>query len=274
MLNVKFYKPKENLSWLVRKFETIKATEVNAQLGDSFIPRPDISIVFHFGNLPSIFVPEKKQLKPIFLAPIHTKPFQIQIHGVLDTFIAICNASVLSRVLGLNFMDEARDFINISDNRITAIFKDLAKLDSDEERIKIFSEHIGNFAANSYKPDLIDNIYCDILKNNMQKSLEKIIENSPCSLSSLQRNFLKRTGVSMKKMIRIARVNSIFERMLEANQFNYNNTLFDGNYYDQSHFIKDFKELTGKNPTTFFKQNSDLCNVLSGMHKNSNYFDI
>jgi len=273
MLTVKFYKPKEEIRWFVRKLETIKTIGLNAQMGDFFIPRPDISLVFHFGNLPTILLPEKKQLKPIFLAPIHTKPCQIQIDGMLDTFIVICNASVLSRVLGLNLTGEAKDYIAVSDSRIVAIYNDLAGLLSDEERINCFSEHAGQFVADSYQPDLIDTIYCDILRNNMHKSLETIISNASCSISSLQRNFLRRTGVSMKKLIRIARVNSIFEKMLEENEFNYNNILFESNYYDQSHFIKDFKQLTGKNPSTFFKQNSDLCKILSGMHNSKDFLE-
>jgi AraC-like DNA-binding protein len=40
--------------------------------------------------------------------------------------------------------------------------------------------------------------------------------------------------------------------------------VFDGEYFDQSHFIKDFKMITGESPNHFFKRNLELVKVLSG----------
>jgi AraC-like DNA-binding protein len=71
----------------------------------------------------------------------------------------------------------------------------------------------------------------------------------------------------MKKLMRISRVNFIFSNMLNNPSFNAQKMMFDGNYYDQSHFIKDFKELTGETPKQFFKHNSHLCRILSGVFK-------
>ncbi|NCU31652.1 MAG: AraC family transcriptional regulator [Candidatus Moranbacteria bacterium] len=273
MLNVKFYKPKENLSWLVRKFETIKTSDSLGSYEDFFIPRPDVALVFHFADLPLLLSENKSQLKPIFIAPIRTKPLQMQILGALDCFIVICNVTSLSKVLGLNFFKISYGYLEVKETWLNSIFNDLVGLKSCQERIECFSNHIQHLFPNGYTPDNIDGIYLDILKNSLQKPLSNIIKNAPCSVSSLQRNFIKRTGVSMKKLIRIARVNAIFEKMLEKNQFDYKEVLFESQYYDQSHFIKDFKDITGSNPSTFFRQNSDLCKILSGIHNSQNVFN-
>ena len=261
---VKFYHPDNNINWIVRKFEIIESNYDNFQLNDNYIPRPDVALVFNFKSIPTVLHPADIELKPLFISTIPIQPLHLSLRGEVNSFIAICNASVLSKLLKIKLANPI-PLIEISDNKLLDLWNQLSLETNDYKRINIFSDYINDLIPEGYQPDCIDRIYNDILANSLRKSLEKIVENSCCSLSSLQRNFLKRTGISMKKMIRIARVHTIFEGMLKEKQFNYKEIFFESNYYDQPHFIKDFKEITGKSPMQFFKQNSELLKIISGM---------
>lgn len=264
---VKFYKPDPSIQWIVKQFESIRFFDSNQLLTDKFIPRPDAALVFHFKNIPRVIAPVQVKLKPFFVAPVVSLPNQMQIEGALDVLIIICKASVLSRIFGLDMLKNSQMFIGLPDEIFSSLWMKLRDVATDEERIECFSRFIQNYADTGNKPDIIDKIYDEVVENTAELKLEDIYKTAFQSLSALQRNFKQRVGVSMKKLMRISRVNHIFINMLKDSSFNAQKMMFDGNYYDQSHFIKDFKELTGETPKQFFQHNSDLCRILSGVFK-------
>jgi AraC-like DNA-binding protein len=265
MLTVKFYKPEASVQWIVKQFETIRYDGLNTILTDKFIPRPDVAIVFHFKNIPKIIAPFALPLQMFFVAPVVSLPNQLQIEGKLDGFIVICKASVLSRIFKFDMCAKA-NFINELPSEIfEPLWKNLNNKTSDKERINCFSDFIQKFAPYKYEPDAVDRIYDDIAENILKFSLQDVHEKYFHSLSSLQRNFNKRVGVSMKRLMRISKVNHIIEKMLADNCFNAQKMMFAGNYYDQPHFVRDFKEITGESPKKFFLHNTELCRILSGM---------
>lgn len=259
-----FFKPDVSLQWFVRQFETIRSGTICQPLDGHFIPRPDAAIVFHFKAIPTIIHPSSLDLAPVFIAPVSSIPVRLFVKGELDTFVVICKASVLSRLFGLN-MAKISFVLGLSGEEIISIREQMLSA-CREDRVKIFSGYVHKLVPDGYQKDYIDDIYDDILENCLQKPLQRIIVGSHCSPSTLQRNFIKRTGVSMKKMLRIARVHSIIEKMLTDRSFNYQEFVYDGNYYDQAHFIKDFVAITGSSPRKFFYGNTKMNRVLSGMN--------
>ncbi|MDZ7741240.1 MAG: helix-turn-helix domain-containing protein [Bacteroidota bacterium] len=267
MPEVKFYTPEVSLQWIVKQFETIKHKDQNKLLTDKFIPRPDAALVFHFKDIPQVVAPVHASLHPFFIAPVVSIPNQLQIEGELDGFIIICKASVLSNIFKLKMCPESNSTIKLPAKTFGPLWKNLCELTSDMERINCFSRFIQSYTPHGYKTDPVDIIYNQIVDNISEFTLQDINENYFQSLSSLQRNFQHRVGVSMKRLMRISRVSHLFRNMLKDQRFNAQKMMFEGNYYDQSHFIKDFKELTGDTPKQFFQYNTELCRILSGMFK-------
>lgn len=259
-----YYQPNSEIEWIVTKFETIKYNGPSQVFSDKFVPRPDIALVFNFKNIPRVLSQENIRLKDVFIATIPVKPMLLTIDGQIDSFVVICKASVFSRIFKINMVNTI-PIIDINDKTILQLKNLLLQSKNDSERIECFEEFIRSVVPSDYKPDYIDSLYNDILNNSTSKPFHQITENSLLSKSSLQRNFLKRTGVSMKKMVRIARVHRILELMIRENQFDFKKIFSDSMYYDQSHFIRDFKEITGLSPMKFFKQHAEILRMISGI---------
>jgi AraC-like DNA-binding protein len=65
--------------------------------------------------------------------------------------------------------------------------------------------------------------------------------------------------MSPKQLSRVVRLQATL-KMLEQNKFSTLTSLAHENgYYDQAHFIKDFKEFTGMSPKSFFSGNLKLA---------------
>lgn len=265
---VAYYQPDNEIKWFVRKFETIKYDGPSQIFSDKFIPRPDIALVLNFKNIPQVLSQEDIRLKSIFVATIPVKPLLLAIEGQIDSFIIVCKATVFSRIFRIH-MANTIPIVEINDKNILRVYTLLLQSRNDSERIDFFSEFVNGLNLVDYKPDSIDIIYDDIIENCSYKTLQQMIENQIYSKSSLQRNFLKRTGVSMKKMVRIARVHRILELMIKEKQFDFRKMFSESMYYDQSHFIHDFKEITGVSPMKFFKQHTEILRIISGIEYNN-----
>lgn len=64
----------------------------------------------------------------------------------------------------------------------------------------------------------------------------------------------KMAGLSPKLIQRIYRLNSIFDQLHQSPNPDWQSICFDKGYFDQSHFIKDFRAFTGLTPTEILVQ--------------------
>ncbi len=95
-----------------------------------------------------------------------------------------------------------------------------------------------------------------IIKNNGKLSLQELQNKIGISERSSERYFKAHIGLSPKFYVRIIRFSYIF-RLVQRNDIDWSDIVFQAGFYDQSHFIKNFKEFTGEDPTRykFFEEN-------------------
>ena len=93
----------------------------------------------------------------------------------------------------------------------------------------------------------------NILYNQRQNSnnLSRAIISSEKSVRQFQNMIKRSTGVSPKYFQRTARFQYTLRKLLSNSPNNFLNIALDHGYYDQAHFIKDFKQFTGETPEKF-----------------------
>jgi AraC-like DNA-binding protein len=262
-VEVKYYEAGNDLNWLVRQFETIQCKR-DIDILDKFIPRYDTSLVFHFKTPPLMLKPVKDHLPPFFIAPVIPQANLMQVDKENDTFIVTCKPTVLSRIFHIDLSPDPRIYIPLSHDLFYPLWQKLLHLRSTEQRIKCFSEFAGTVYQGTYTPDTIDTIYNRILETGVTTPLPEIIKGFAINERTLQRKFLKRVGISPKKLVRIVRINYLWEKIKNNSAIDYQDMIFEGNYFDQTHFIKDFKAITGETPDYFFKRDLNIVKILSG----------
>lgn len=106
---------------------------------------------------------------------------------------------------------------------------------------------------------------------------DKIIEskgcvpiNELCSLFSvnertLRRNFNMQIGVSVKQFSRLLKFNNIVKELIDGPSTDIMTLVEKYNYFDQTHFINDFKEIFGETPSFFSKRDNMNSQIISGM---------
>lgn len=96
-------------------------------------------------------------------------------------------------------------------------------------------------------------------KQNSIMSVKNISQISCYSERHLNRIFNNSLGMSVKSYLRLLRINLVLQE-IQNNKIPFATLAQDIGYYDQSHFINDFKSICGVNPTTYIKNLSDFYN--------------
>ncbi len=107
----------------------------------------------------------------------------------------------------------------------------------------------------------IGKIAGDILVSAGEKSVQYWAENANLSERQFNRSFKANVGVSPKEFIKIARFNKVLSFFETETPANLGAFALQCGYYDQAHFIKDFREYTGITPGSFVQDNKTLIPV-------------
>ncbi len=263
MPQVERYNSNETQNWLVNKFERFRYSNFTF-LAEKFIPRPDISLIFHFNNTPYIVGKPFIKLEPFFVAPTISKAITVKIEQNMDTFIVNCKPTVFSRIFNIDMSPLSKHSINLPHDIFYPLWKKLGSLKTTEEQIVFFTEFINTHQQSQYIPDTIDLLYDAITEKSITVPLKDIMQSCDASTRTIQRTLIKRVGVSPKKLARIVRINYLWDKIKNENVVDYQDLIFDGSFFDQSHFIKDFKAITGETPHYFFNRNLEIVRMFSG----------
>lgn len=81
--------------------------------------------------------------------------------------------------------------------------------------------------------------------------IKNILKEDPSKRRQLERKFLKEIGMSPKQLAKVVRLQSALNLLLKQKSGSFSEIAYESEYYDQNHFIKDFKEFTGTRPKDF-----------------------
>lgn len=139
----------------------------------------------------------------------------------------------------------------------------IAKAAEITERVKLleaFTMHY--YVANKPKPDYIDEAANLIVEKNGMVNVKEIMENIYMSRRNFERRFFKKVGLSPKYYARIRRIGYTLSSIAGKHKADWPSILNECAFYDQSHFIKDFLEFTGRTPQQYLEENKELVHLV------------
>jgi hypothetical protein len=88
------------------------------------------------------------------------------------------------------------------------------------------------------------------------------IINDSSKRRQLERKFRKQIGISPKQLGKVVRLQAALRLLCSGGKDSLTSIAYESEYYDQAHFIKDFKEFTGTSPKEFLGHESHLLSSL------------
>lgn len=163
-------------------------------------------------------------------------------------------------LFGLPLTEIADQIISAKELLPACLLAQLFDIKSDSKKIALLEQWLLHKLMKVTSEDTtlqwaIDKIYY----HNQSDSITEVKQQLNCSERTFQRKFKLFTGVDTKYFERTARFQSTLKKLLKAQSSQYLSVAFEHGYYDQSHFIKDFKFYTQSTPSEYLtEQNFSL----------------
>lgn len=259
-----YYVNEPDISWLVTEFQQHKYEGLN-NLTEKFMPRTDVGFVFHFKNTSFVWSNGNPvKLPPLYIAPINKQFLNVCLNEDIDTFYALCKPTVLSRILNIGLSPTNPYIVDVPKTVFHPLWEQMAPMTTMQERMDCFKEFFLNIHQKQYVPDSIDILFENIVEKSIGVPVKDIMQACCSSERTMERRFKIRAGVSIKTVMRLARFEYLWKKVRNEYVTDYQDLVFYGNFFDQTHYIKDFKNITGETPDYFFHRNLEILNILSG----------
>ena len=120
---------------------------------------------------------------------------------------------------------------------------------TDKQRIKIVEQFLLSQLKNIDADKLIVEAVRLIYETKGTIRIKELNEKLFISQSPFEKRFRKVVGTSPKKFASIVRFNTVLENLTKTKSLT--EICYENNFFDQAHFIKDFKQFTGDTPEHF-----------------------
>ena len=145
--------------------------------------------------------------------------------------------------------------------------QEVLNAENNERRINIIESFL---LAQITKSESIDRIVQlsvkTLLSSKGNLSVKNLSANSDIHRRQLERRFSKSIGLSPKQLSKVIRLQATLKIFSNKNIGSLTEVAHEGGYFDQAHFIKDFKEFTGVTPKYFYSENLRLSALFIDPH--------
>ncbi len=260
-MNYQTFEPCNELSTLIKCYWTLESPKEETPEKQIIVPDGCMEMIFHYGDLyrqylengTSIVQPKcfvfGQLTRPLEIEPTgETGIFSVRFHsnGFLP-FTTIPIKDMENRTVSLAEMFE-KDGIDIEQKILAAT--------TTSERIQLIEAFLLHRLTDKKIIDRIVKSTVDmILTANGQLSVEELSKQTRINRRQLERKFSSAIGLSPKQLSKTIRLQATLKMLLGKKFTSLTSLAYENEYYDQAHFIKDFKELTGFTPKEFYGNN-------------------
>lgn len=251
-MKIETYYPSEILSPFVREYKII---ESNEQITNHILPDTAIVLAFRF-NMPLLRINGVIRKTPGSLVTgISPIARQITYSDGAKTLLVLFKeggASAFFRIPLYELFGKSTSLEDLLPQYIVnEIESKLYDTKTNIQKINVVESFLLGVLVNTETDELISCAVREIKKNNGHTNIRELANSLNISIDSFEKKFRKLTGTTPKHFSTIVKIRQTIQ--LYPATKNLTALAYEMDYFDQSHFIKDFKKFIGITPKEFFK---------------------
>jgi hypothetical protein len=254
------FQPHPDLEALIKCYWTLEVPIDPVSIKQRILPDGCIEMIFILGDDIKRYTSEDEyilQPRAMVLGQI-SEPFFVEPVGVVNSFAARFYPYGFANFTTINIKDLAN-----KETELNRVFGETLANDLEHKIVNATStrqriEIVDDFLLHRLKEEIIvDSILKStidaILATKGAVPINSILKGDLSKRRQLERNFSKQVGLSPKQLGRVIRLQAALKMLLNQQSESLTKIAYESQYFDQAHFIKDFKEFTGISPKEFYK---------------------
>ena len=243
--------------WIIGDEDTIPKKE-------KIIPDGFAEMIFHFGDPYRVKLNKEWELQSkSLLAGQIRHYFYLENTGASSIIGVKLRPTAITHLYQIPMHEltgKVADIPILLNDQLKDIERDIRSVADYDQQIDLLNEYFRKHPAyDNYKPTAADHAVNKIIESKGMINLNEIHDSVNLGERQLENLFKKYVGLSPKFFTRIIRFNYIFQLVQKKNQ-NWSGLAYEAAYYDQSHFIRNFKSFTGENPSAYAFDEKNLAN--------------
>lgn len=257
-LNPKTYAPQAELAEFVRRYWTLDGPKDNIPTKNTIVPDGTMKLIFHYGDTYRHYPKhgETVILPNCFLIGQLTKPYVIEPLGVTGSFVVqfTPNGFLPFTTKPIKEMENtAVPLAELFGKEGEILGQQILFAGNTAERINFIEAFLlGKLADQKNIDSIVQSTVEIILRANGQFSVNTFSKSKSINRRHLARKFSKSIGLSPKQLAKTIRIQNTLKSLLNDDPTSLTDLAYENEYFDQAHFIKDFKEFTGLTPKEFY----------------------
>lgn len=163
------------------------------------------------------------------------------------------------------FNNQVVDFSDLSGNAVTMLHAQLLETTAWDKRIALIEDFLLRRIERSEKRftrmAMMSDILQEMKKRDFFDNIENVASRYGITPRYLQKLFVQHTGLTPKLYSKINRFQNSL-RLVTRKNTSLTSIAYDCGYFDQSHFIREFKSFTGITPSGYASENSPITVAL------------
>lgn len=264
------FDPSETLKPFINCYWILESPAETIPEKQRIVPDGCMEMIFHYGDLYRQYLNENNSIvQPrCFVIGQLTTPLYIQATGKTGIFSVRFHPGGFSPFSSYPLKEMENTAIALE-----KIFGELAapleekilSANDPVQQITIIEQFLTERMLHADNVDrLVKSTVDTMLTINGQISIDELSQQMQVHRKQLERKFSTAVGLSPKQLSKIIRLQATLKLLVNNRVTSLTALAHEADYYDQAHFIKDFKEFTGVSPKKFFSNNLKMSSLFSG----------
>jgi len=264
MIDIRPYPPARHLAPLVvGYFSGTMNAQAEAGVSYTMIPNGCVELIVHLDEM-YCQLPASTGLSntpDYMLVGLFRQPYRVHFQHTVPIFSIRFNPEAIPLLLGVpgkEILDTYEDIELLPDQRFRDFCHRIRECLQIEDQVRYTNQFLTRLLARRNPATAYVMTGTGMIREGVGEPLEDVSRRLHISQRQFERKFKEQIGITPKRYQRLMRIRKVMHTLEQYQSLDLTSVAYYCGYYDQAHFIKDFKQMTGKSPSVYRQDEQQL----------------